>query len=419
MNISDLEAGYAYWISPDEHIKVIYSLAVFQEIDAVVNDGYRRIPHGGVETAGLLFGARNNNELQIEAMRPIQSQHAFGPSLILSPGDLDGIREQLRAATSDPELPNMRALGWFIGHSRSPLTLNDREVGWFQDFFPDPLSLTLLVKPERFQPTRFAFLLREQDGSVARDASARAVILPLSGQSGATGEKPARSIPAASLKPERPASMPESPASGGSVELVVPVPEAKVEPVVSAPEAGREPVAPAPEETVRFVDARRSPPTVTPEPPLPNRRVERFEALPRRTYAIERQGVLSGFSWNSIAILLLAAILGCAAGYWAYLQLPSPVIPVNVKERSGQLVVEWPVNQTDSAEYAALQVNNGQWIQLTQDQKLAGNAAVNVPVQGDVKIELLAKHWLRDSRGIVRYIRTSKGVPGNLTPAPR
>jgi hypothetical protein len=105
--------------------------------------------------------------------------------------------------------------------------------------------------------------------------------------------------------------------------------------------------------------------------------------------------------------LVLAAVFGCLAGYWAYLQLPSPVIPVSVREQNGQLVVEWPANQTAGVDYAAIQINDGPWLTLSPEQKTEGRAIVTPP-PGDLKIDLVAKHWLRDSRGIVRYLRTPR-----------
>ncbi|HEX4169414.1 MAG TPA: hypothetical protein VHZ55_28465, partial [Bryobacteraceae bacterium] len=158
MTPSDSITGYAYWTAPDGSARVIYSLAVFHEIDGLVNEAYRRIPHGGVETGGLLFGSRTNEALQVEAFRLIECQHAYGPSFVLSSQDLAGITSQIQQAASDPELNGLEPLGWFIGHTRSALVMNDREVQWFGELFPNPGSLTLLVKPERFQPTQFGFL---------------------------------------------------------------------------------------------------------------------------------------------------------------------------------------------------------------------------------------------------------------------
>jgi len=47
---------YAYWAIPGA-ATVTYSLPLFYEIDFAVNEGYRKIPHGGIEEGGLLFGA--------------------------------------------------------------------------------------------------------------------------------------------------------------------------------------------------------------------------------------------------------------------------------------------------------------------------------------------------------------------------
>ena len=52
------------WTAPGASTTVTYSLPLFHEIDFVVNEGYRKISHGGVEVGGLLFGA-------VEKMIPV------------------------------------------------------------------------------------------------------------------------------------------------------------------------------------------------------------------------------------------------------------------------------------------------------------------------------------------------------------
>ncbi len=402
MNTSEPVAGYAYWVSPDRSAKVVYSLAALQEIDTLVNDGYRRIPHGGVETGGILFGTRQAQLAQVEAFRPIECQHAYGPSFVLSESDLVALREQLTAAANDPALDGLRPIGWFLGHTRSSLQLQQRELVWFNEFFPEPGSLTLLVKPERFQPTQFGFLLRRPDGYLEQDATQSAVILPLSGANSYTPERASPSI--AAPKAEREVARAPEPAAspvGGVTRVrntrqmdetqVAPPPVSPFEAALEKTRAASAQVAAKP-----------------PEAPTP-RPTPKIELPDRRVYAVERPRSFAGLSLKSAAVLLLAAILGCLAGYWAYLQLPSPAIPVSVRERSGQLSVEWPASQTESVEYAAIQVDNGAWMPLTPEQKTAGRALVIAP-PGDVKIDIMAKHWLRDSRGIVRYIRTPQPV---------
>ena len=386
MNTQDSALGYAYWIAPDGSSKVTYSLSLFHQLDTLVNDGYRRIPHGGVETGGLLFGSRSGNAMQVEAYRPIQCQHAFGPSFVLSDSDLTGIKEQLASAAADEELKGLQPVGWFIGHTRSPLQMSDREALWFDTLFPESGSLTVLVKPERFQPTHFGFLVRRSDGQLERDAALCAVILPLSSQTANAVELASPSIPAPKMA-DKPAQVnpPEQwqpkPVPGGPTRVRTP----HSEPVAPAPVPP--PVARVPDSNLAFP----------------------YASLSQTRARSERRGS-GALALRSAAILIAAAVLGCIVGYWAYLQLPSPVIPVSVREQGGQLVVEWPLAQTRDIEYAALQIDDGQWITLSPEQKSAGRAMVTAP-PGNVKIDLLAKHWLRDSRGIVRYLRSAKPAP--------
>ena len=394
MNNSEPIAGYAYWIAPDGVSRVLYSLAVFHEIDGVVNEAYRRIPHGGVETGGLLFGKFTEDTVQIDAFRPIECQHAYGPSFVLSESDLAGIREQMKKAEEDAELSGLVSLGWFIGHNRSPLLLTEREAQWFDSLFPDEGSLTVLVKPERFQPTQFGFLLRLPGVEMPRDAAASAIILPLS-----QGSSPARERPAPSIPAPKPVPAPETPPIE---EPIAPVGEATRVLRPQPPEREPEPVHEPP---VRSAISAFEPPARPPAAPFPP--LTDLPVTPRRQLAIEEPRTFLGLSGMSVLVLLAAALLGCLAGYLAYLQLPSPVIPVTVREQGAQLLVEWPASQTDHSDFAALQVNNGSWVTLSSEQKAAGQAVVTVP-PGDVTIDLMAKHWLRDSRGIVRYLRTPR-----------
>ncbi len=177
------------------------SLGLFHEIDFQVNEGYRRIPHGGVETGGLLFGRIEGKGTRIEAFRPIECEHASGPSFVLSERDLTALGTQLAAAEKDPELEGLQVVGWFVAHTRSPMRMNERESVLFDQLFPGAGRITLLIRPERFQPTRFGFLVRDAEGRVAGDATEQAIILPLPGRAGRSAEGPIASIPAPAQKP--------------------------------------------------------------------------------------------------------------------------------------------------------------------------------------------------------------------------
>lgn len=182
MSESEQSSAYGEWPLQPGAFAVRYPISLLHEIDFTVKDAARRISHGGLETGGFLFGrtsmAGQRETVQIEAFRAIDCEHAFGPSFVLSERDLTKMREQLLQAGSDPALEGMRLLGWYIGHARNPLRLSDHEVSLFERLFPRPGQLTLLMKPERFAPSKVSFIVRAQDRKADRDGTKIAFTLP-------------------------------------------------------------------------------------------------------------------------------------------------------------------------------------------------------------------------------------------------
>jgi hypothetical protein len=114
--------------------------------------------------------------------------------------------------------------------------------------------------------------------------------------------------------------------------------------------------------------------------------------------SIRRQGRRSNA--RLAIVLFIAAALGCVVGYFIYLQLPPAL---NVHKRLPALIVTWPAEQTRDAVYAALRIDDGDPIPLSSQQRAEGQVTIRA-AGGNVKIELIARHWMRDSRGILRYV---------------
>ncbi len=438
MTPADSNTEYAYWTAPEESFTVTYSLAVFHEIDFEVNEGFRRIPHGGIETGALLFGKLAQNSATIEAFRAIECEHASGPSFNLSERDVERLREQLAAAASDPELAGFEVLGWMVAHTRSPLQMNGREVVLFDELFPGPGKIMLLAKPERFQPTRFGFIVRSADGRVDPDAAPSAIILPLPGRAGRAAETPAASIPAPIQRTVIVVSPPPAPeALPADISSEVEPPPAQLpmaaEPPpppseIAAPSFWRDiPVGPREEPILRIQEPSSStgevkvpavPPSAGPAEALPSideirrKRAEKvqppdpIEGRQRVTRKMPGQGGRPGL--RLLALLFLAAIAGCGLGYLAYLQLPSATIPLTIQRQASSFVVSWPVQDTSDALSAEIRVNDEEPKPLSIEQRAVGNAVV--AARGDsVKVEVIVQHRLRHSRGIVRYVRAGAG----------
>ncbi len=488
MNSPDSQTDYAFWTIPGTSFTVTYSLRLFQEIDFEVNEGYRRIPHGGVEVGGVLWGRVQADAVVIEAFRPIECEHALGPSFVLSERDLALLKEQLAGGIKDPDLAGLTAVGWFVARTRTALMMLDRDAALFDQLFPSPGSVTLLVKPERFQPTRFAFVARSGNGQVDRGTAQHAVILPLAGRPSQPAVAPVPSIAApvqrdanqrdanqrdanqrdvnqrdvnlrnvdlrnvdlrnvdlrnvdlrnVDLRNVEPQSVdPQKTTETPTMPLEEPQP-GPVMPLPAAPPSNEgKPVeddAPQLPPRERQAVTRRRPevrteadllselaPVAHPQPihapaPLPSidevkrRRAEMSssaEVSDRLTSSAGRtgrttSGTPSGLGF--ITVLLLAAVLGCGAGYLAYLQLPAAIIQMDVQRQRTTLIVFWPAKQTESASYSAIRVDDGPAVPLTEEQKASGHMEIN-STSDNVKVELIAQHWIRDSRGIVRYVR--------------
>lgn len=443
MTAQDPVADYAAWTAQDSSLKVVYSIPLFHEIDFVANEGYRRIPHGGLEVGGLLFGRKQSNSVQIEAFRPIECEHSTGPSFVLSARDVEMLEDQLRNAAQDPELQDLIPIGWFISHSRSELVLTERETALFDQLFPHPNEITVLVKPIKFQPTRFAFLVRDAHGNVKRDGTQQAIILPLAGRtSRASLADPAPSISAPAYEPEEPLPVaqpveeptPEPPTAAPVQPFTAPdlaSKEAPHFPSDDVPAVG-EPVAAdvLEEATVEEKPVTVSPPA-PPPPPLP---VAESAAAAKTSAAMPHSFLTSGATAPrsnvrmaegrnrgvsvlvSVAILFLAVAAGFAIGYVAYSRLSFSAISLTIEDHPPVLFVSWPASDSRDADSASIRIDDGPPRPLTLQEKAGGQAQVTL--SGDsVKVEIVTHSWFHDSRGIVRYVRPS-GLSQAANPEP-
>lgn len=459
MTAQDPATDYAAWTAPDASFTVVYSIPLFHEIDFSVNEGYRRIPHGGLEIGGLLFGRAEANSIQIDAFRPIECEHSMGPSFVLSPRDVENLQEQLRKAAQDEELRDLQVLGWFISHSRGELLVSDREAALFDQLFPRREQITVLIKPIKFQPTRFSFLLREASGKLKRDGNQDAIILPLPGRAGrANSTEPAPSIAAPVYQPEEPTAPPPVPFSRTTVveEIAEPeatLPEIKISEPVQTEHPRSEPPkpepaeAPKPEPVSTKVAPLVSPPIPAPlveskPAPTPSQDRNASAAMPHALLAgatpqrrstdlyppAKRKNRVVSFLISTV-ILLGAAALGFAVGYFAYSRLTFTAISLTIEDHPPTLFVSWPADESRDADSASIRVNDGEPRLLTLEEKTAGKAEVKM-TGSSVKVELITRSWFHEERGIVRYVRpaappilpaaTAVGAgntPGDDTPA--
>jgi hypothetical protein len=128
--------------------------------------GLRKLAKGGLEVGGLLFGERSNGLTRILASRPIECEHRFGPSFVLSDRDGALLQNVLADFRSDSELASLELLGCYFSHSRHGAALTERDVQLCYQYFPKPDQIALLLIPSLSGVVQGTLLARNAQGTL-------------------------------------------------------------------------------------------------------------------------------------------------------------------------------------------------------------------------------------------------------------
>src|SRR6478672_10341107 len=86
------------WSVPECPFTIEYSARVLDDIRLAVMDAFFSLPRGGAEIGGILLGRHENGRVVINDSMPLNCEHAFGPSFVLSPRDFASLEQLLAAA---------------------------------------------------------------------------------------------------------------------------------------------------------------------------------------------------------------------------------------------------------------------------------------------------------------------------------
>jgi hypothetical protein len=140
-------------------------LAVLEQLRAEAVDAFRTLPHGGMETGGVLFGVEQPGAVRITAYVPLACEHAFGPGFALSAKDESALQEVL--AGNDPRLAGVRCVGWYRSRTRGDVPLSARDFELHARYFPEPWQVVLVLWPEASSVARATFFALAPEGGFA------------------------------------------------------------------------------------------------------------------------------------------------------------------------------------------------------------------------------------------------------------
>jgi len=157
----------------EDRIAVQYSPDALEQMRRLSVDGFNAFPHGGMEIGGILYGVREAGCVRVLSFAELPCEHSSGPRFLLSEND----RSMLTDLLHPPD--ELETLGWFRTHTRSNLELDadDREI--FDQYFAQPESVTLILKPSHWGPASAAFFVRERCGKVVLATPWEFVLTPL------------------------------------------------------------------------------------------------------------------------------------------------------------------------------------------------------------------------------------------------
>src|SRR5450432_1388539 len=83
--------SWLIWEVPGKPVSVRLNPEVVGRLGMAIREGFKALPHRGLETGGLLIGRRrevaNHVVVDILDFEPVESEHAAGPSYLLSNAD--------------------------------------------------------------------------------------------------------------------------------------------------------------------------------------------------------------------------------------------------------------------------------------------------------------------------------------------
>jgi len=162
------------WKPAEKALSVQLQFDVIDRILLEVMRGFGAVPKRGAEVGGILLGTAetqgDRTVVKVEDFEPVESDHASGPSYILSEDDRAAFAESMERWRQGPDR-RIYAVGYYRGHTREGICLAAEDLSILDEMFPEQPAIALVVKPYATKVSMAGIFFRE-DGQFRADASA-------------------------------------------------------------------------------------------------------------------------------------------------------------------------------------------------------------------------------------------------------
>ncbi len=130
------------------------NLSLIEDVSFTTIEGLKLVPRRGLEVGGILLGRLDaaHSAIVIEDYEPVDSEHLYGPSWLLSPKDLSAFRHTLERLR-DRALHQLQPVGFYRSQTRDGLSFDDQDNALMREIFTSETALCMLVKPSLAEPS--------------------------------------------------------------------------------------------------------------------------------------------------------------------------------------------------------------------------------------------------------------------------
>ena len=164
--------SYYSWTPDGKAVQVWLDFDVIDRMSAEVMRGFGSVPKRGAEVGGVLLGRVDKTgklTVHIHDFVIVPCDYRRGPSYQLTSADTQLFSDAVAKATQG-SAADLRPVGYFRSHTRDGMGLTEDDLQLFSNFFPDPTSVILLVRPFATKVSQAGFFF-EENGQIRSDAT--------------------------------------------------------------------------------------------------------------------------------------------------------------------------------------------------------------------------------------------------------
>jgi hypothetical protein len=339
-------------------LRIECSRSAMEQIRRRAREGLMAAPRVGMGVGGLLLGVRKGARIRLLDSIDIPCSHSIGPSFDLAP---DERRESLAmiAEAGEPGVSRkVGVIGWYCSKTRGDATLNQSDLSLYDELFPNPWQIALVVRPNVVEAMHATFFFRDENGAIIKgvECDVDEWRLPPRVESESVEPEPGELSAAPERVEDMPVKAPEvlfKQTVPKVVEISTPAPKLVETPLLAQPARRAETRLSDIIDLTSHdtgADTRSVASQIPVRPPA-----SPFVASGFKTPQLRQRGKLHLVL--QIAASLVAAGLGAffARDYW----MPKPPLTLNSTESNGTLLIRWNPDALRGVDHASMFVNDG------------------------------------------------------------